>query len=295
MPVRPPRCLAPLVFAFALVAAAPAAWASFAAGPTAPLDPVHFPAVGDQDQVAAADNGTVSLFAWRDKRHDAGGDLFVARVNHAGQVLDPNGIELAAGAGAEGQPAVAWDGVHWLVAWTDVDGGTGLGTVRVERVGTDGQPADAAPTALSTPGADASHAGVAWNGALWIVVWQEVTTGGSGTVSHVVGATLDAGGNVLAGVANVSGATSDGAPAIAALGANALVAFTSGRSGHVDAYAVRVTAALPGGAITRLDASDLALSTNAAPQAEPAVAASGARLARGVARRAQPRDHRRGH
>src|SRR5512140_1615569 len=156
MSVTIPRWLAQACTMAALLALTTPARAGFGVGPTSPIDPLPFSTVGAQDQVAASDNGTVTLFAWRDTRH-GGADLFAARVTHAGQVLDPNGIELAAGPGAEGQPALAWNGTRWLVAWTDRDPGSGLATVRALRVGADGQPVDPAPLALSTPGADASH------------------------------------------------------------------------------------------------------------------------------------------
>jgi len=44
----------------ALSCAAPA-WARLGVGPSAPIDPVKFPAVRNQDQAAAADNGSVTL------------------------------------------------------------------------------------------------------------------------------------------------------------------------------------------------------------------------------------------
>ena len=81
------------------------AGAALGVGVPAPLEPVRFPAVRNQDQVAASDNGTVTLFVWRDARH-GDGDVFAARVAHDGTVLDPNGIEIAAGAGEQAEPEV---------------------------------------------------------------------------------------------------------------------------------------------------------------------------------------------
>src|SRR5258705_11777740 len=82
----------------ALLAFAVPAGAGLGVGPSSPIHPVRFPAVRNQDQVAAADNGTITLFAWRDARH-GDGDLFGARVRHEGTVLDPNGISIPPGPG----------------------------------------------------------------------------------------------------------------------------------------------------------------------------------------------------
>jgi hypothetical protein len=245
----------------ALLAAAPAR-ANLGVGASTPIDPGKFPAVRAQDQVAAADNGTISLFVWRDARH-GDSDVFGARVKHDGTVLDPNGIELAAGSGEQSEPAVAWDGTQWLVAWND------QGEIKAQRVGTSGALLDPAPIALS--GAGATHPGVAWNGALHVVVWAEA----AGNIVQVKGATLDVDGNVRAAAAVLSLGTSDVQPAIAAAGANALVAFRTSRSGNEDVYGFRVTAALPAGTITRLDVADVPLVAQTDPQEVPAVASNG--------------------
>src|SRR5688572_23337757 len=48
-------------------------------GVPVPLDPARGPAALVQDQVAAASNGTVTLFVWRDTRYGTS-DVFAARV-----------------------------------------------------------------------------------------------------------------------------------------------------------------------------------------------------------------------
>ena len=164
----------------ALCGAAPA-WARLGVGPSLPIDPLKFPAVRNQDQAAAADNGSVSLFVWRDSRH-GDGDVYAARVEHDGRVLDPNGIEIASGAGEQSEPAVSWDGSNWLVAWSD------QGSVLCERVAPSGAILDS-PTTLSGAGV-AAHPGIAWNGALHVVVWSENVA----NVSKIHGATVDDGG-----------------------------------------------------------------------------------------------------
>jgi large repetitive protein len=251
-----------VAFAFAALTLAGPARAGLGVGPTSPIDPVRFPAVRDQDQVAAADNGSVTLYAWRDTRR-GGGDIFGARVRHDGTVLDPNGIELAGGSGDESEPALSWDGTQWLLAWTDA------GEVKIQRVSASGALPDI-PTTISTGGSTASHPALAWNGAVHIAAWAELAAGNS----QVFAASIDDNGSVLAAGAALSLGTSDAAPAIAALGANALVTFNAGAPGSEDIHGVRVTAALPLGAIVRLDAADLVIVAEANGQTASAVAAS---------------------
>jgi len=245
----------------ALSCAAPA-WARLGVGPSAPIDPVKFPAVRNQDQAAAADNGSVTLFVWHDSRH-GDGDVYGARVKHDGTVLDPNGIEIAAGSGQQAEPAVSWDGSNWLVAWSD------NGAVQVGRVSPAGAILDA-PTTLSGAG-QAAHPAVAWNGALHVVVCSEDVA----NVRKIHGATLDDEGQVVAADAALSLGGSDVRPSVAAAGANALVAFETSAAGNEDIRAFRVTAALPSGVITRLDATDVALVSQSDPQEFPAVASNG--------------------
>jgi hypothetical protein len=248
-----------LAVGFGALSLAGPARAGLGVGPTSPIDPVRFPAVRNQDQVAAADNGSVTLYAWRDTRR-GGSDIFGARVKHDGTVLDPNGIELAGGSGDESEPALSWDGTQWLLAWNDG------GEVKVQRVSATGALPDI-PTTLSTGGSTASHPALAWNGSVHVAVWAELAAG----VSKVFAASIDDNGSVLAAGAALSLGTSDAAPAIAALGSDALVTFDAGS----DIHGVRVKAALPLGAIVRLDALDLVIVSEANGQSESAVAASG--------------------
>jgi hypothetical protein len=73
-----------------------------------------------------------------------------ARVAHDGTVLDPAGIDLAAGSGfgANRVPRVAWDGTNWVAGWTD-----NLGA-RLARVTPDGTLLDPGGESLPWLGVD---------------------------------------------------------------------------------------------------------------------------------------------
>lgn len=67
---------------------------------------------------------------------------FVARISHAGELLDPNGIMLRQMTGNDNYPKIAWDGTNWVAAWSDL---------YVARINPDGQVLD--PNGIHIPSA----------------------------------------------------------------------------------------------------------------------------------------------
>jgi hypothetical protein len=73
---------------------------------------------------------------WSDSR-DVDCNVYAARVTGAGTVLDTAGIEVCSAPGAQGCPAVEYDGTNFLVVWQDQrDGERDLYGARVTREGT---------------------------------------------------------------------------------------------------------------------------------------------------------------
>src|SRR5439155_16614500 len=68
---------------------------------------------------AVAFDGTNYLVAWSDERSGAYYDIYGARVNQYGYVLDGAGIPLSTAADHQVYPALAFDGTNYLAAWTD--------------------------------------------------------------------------------------------------------------------------------------------------------------------------------
>lgn len=88
------------------------------------LDPAGIEITPDHayGRPALAPNGTSTLVVWNDTRNDAYADhtdLYAARVDMEGNVLDPGGIQIAGGYGDQLLPAAAFDGANTLVAWSD--------------------------------------------------------------------------------------------------------------------------------------------------------------------------------
>ncbi|HEY6002414.1 MAG TPA: hypothetical protein VIV57_06025, partial [Anaeromyxobacter sp.] len=76
-------------------------------------------AIHDQSAPAVVFDGTNHVIAWQDLRGGIASDILAARVSPDGVVLDGSGIPVAAADGAQGAPALAFDGAYTLVLWTD--------------------------------------------------------------------------------------------------------------------------------------------------------------------------------
>jgi hypothetical protein len=190
-----------------------------------PGDDVIAPAAGRQFLPKIAQGDSLSLVVWADNRtavKDVGTliggglpgphtgsrmDVYAARMDVDGSLIDETPIVVAQGAWNQGLPEVAWNGESWLVVWT---GQTGIYTCcpkehrYAARVSVDGTVLDEpARLLVAYPDAEAAWpAAVGSDGTNWLVVWA----GRSSSTSWVVramrigpdGTILDPGGGVIA-------------------------------------------------------------------------------------------------
>ncbi len=87
----------------------------------------------DKRRPTMATDGADFLVGWEDYLQGWYSNPVVARVTHDGQVLDPNGIQLAVMSGVNNSPRLVWDGSNWFGAW---------GELYVARVDADGNVLD---------------------------------------------------------------------------------------------------------------------------------------------------------
>jgi hypothetical protein len=104
--------------------------AQFTVGPE---KAVSTPVVGSSDRVAGfggpdvvdvATNNDVLLLVWSENRSDLSTDIFAARLDDHGALLDPSGIFVATTPANEAAPRVIWTGSRFIAAWTAYDGPT---------------------------------------------------------------------------------------------------------------------------------------------------------------------------
>ena len=116
---------------------------------------------------AVAWNGTNYLVAWSDD-NSGNLDLFGARVDPSGTVLDPTGINVSSAPGDQDVPAIASNGTDFLVVWSDTRSGS-TSDVYGSRVSGAGSVLNTAGLPVSAASGDQSFPAVAWNGTRYVV------------------------------------------------------------------------------------------------------------------------------
>jgi len=135
-------------------------------------------ATGNQQYPTLEANGSTFLVAWDDLRNTAtsSNDIYAARVNSGGNVLDATGIAVTTAAETQRYPAVSSNGSDWLIAWEDRRNYSITWTdVYGARVSTAGTVLDAAGIAISALGGDELKPHLASDGADYLVIWDDGT------------------------------------------------------------------------------------------------------------------------
>src|SRR5207247_2323135 len=87
------------------------------------LEPAGIPistSPNTQQAPAIAASATEYLLVWADSRNAASGfDIYGARVDTAGALLDPTGLLISNNAAVQSEPAVAFTNGVYLVVWQD--------------------------------------------------------------------------------------------------------------------------------------------------------------------------------
>jgi hypothetical protein len=211
------------------------------------------------------------LVVWTDYAGDliAGdeGDILGARVSASGGVLDEEPIVIASEPAVELAPAVASDGVDFLVVWEDRS--TDFSDVRAARVSADGVVRDPRGINVSTSVDDQREPAVTWNGTTYLIVWEDFR---SSLDWNIYGARVTRSGFVADG-SGLAISTSNGdqrAPAVDSDGIRSLVAWQDQGPSGSDIRGVRVAAS---GVV--LDAPEVGSSATPEAQIRPDLAWNG--------------------
>jgi len=182
-----------------------------------PGDTVIGPAAGLQEQPSVAAGGAGSLVVWADARTSliplaafSGGpflspgggtmrDIYAARLDQAGNLIDATPIVVNAAGLNQGFPKVAWNGQNWLVVWMGQAGLACCPSVNIyaARVSPAGEVLDDPPIVVDT---DDTTAGLYWptvasDGALWAVAWRDLDVASG--IFTIDGARITPGGTVF--------------------------------------------------------------------------------------------------
>ncbi|MFZ1946632.1 MAG: FlgD immunoglobulin-like domain containing protein [bacterium] len=226
----------------------------------------------DQEYPAVAFGRENFLVVWQDSRVESYGyphAIYGTRVTRDGVVLDPSGIMISVAADYQAFPAVAFDGTNYLVVWqreilgpyTDLFGA---------RVASDGTVIDTAAVAISTAPYGQAHAALTFNGAQYLVVWEDMR---GGHRNDVYGARVDVDGHVVDpdGIPISTAVWHQSYPDVAFDGTNHLVVWHDQRNGaSFDIYGARL-----GTDGSVVDPDGIAISTEVDDQRNPDVVYDG--------------------
>jgi hypothetical protein len=226
--------------------------------------------IGSEKDPAIAFDGTNYMVVWQDNRSGSW-DIYGVRVDRSGTVLDPDSIAIATGTDGRYEPAIASDGMNYMVAWTEEVGDSAY-DIHGARVSAGGILLDPEALVLSTAAGSQRNPAVTFDGTDYMVVWED---GRNGTSSYdIYGARLNVGGSLIdpEGIAISTAAGGQWNPAIAFDGTNYMVAWEDGRSGSYsyDIYSARID--LSG---TVLDLGGIAVVTTRDDQRHPAISFGG--------------------
>ncbi|MEO0306203.1 MAG: T9SS type A sorting domain-containing protein [candidate division WOR-3 bacterium] len=225
-------------------------------------------ATGGQGLPSVAFDGTNYLVVWTDYRSGTYSDIYGARVNQNGTVLDPNGIAISITTHSQYYPSVAFDGTNYFVVWEDTRNNSY--DIYGARVSPDGTVLDPTGIAISTATNHQIYPSVAFDGTNYLVVWTDYRSGSS---YDIYGARVNKNGTVLDpnGIAISTATSGQGLPSVAFDGTNYFVVWEDYRNGtYSDIYGARVT---KNGTV--LDQNGIAISTATSNQRYPSVAFDG--------------------
>jgi len=135
-------------------------------------------------------DGSNYFVVWQDLRDDSS-NIYGARVDSSGNLLDPMAIVISAENLGQYQPAIAFDGLNYLVVWQDRR--SGYSNIYGARVSQTGAVLDSTGIAICTMSAYNHYPSVAFDGVNYLVVCESDDVG----IHEIYGARITPSGVVL--------------------------------------------------------------------------------------------------
>jgi hypothetical protein len=226
---------------------------------------------GPQKCPRAASGGEGFLVVWQDDRDQNGRwQVRAARVTLEGGTPDGEGVIVGGPSENEPRPDVAWAGSHYIVAWQEDRGATGVDICAV-RVSGSADVIDSAPIVVDDAAGNQDSVSLACGAGTTLIAYRH-----SSGENYIKGATVDSEGVPSPAFTIANALSTQKSPAVAFGGDLFLVAWEDHRDGgSPDIYAARVQ---PDGTVEEPDASShigVAVSYDAIAES-PSVAFDGA-------------------
>ena len=223
-------------------------------------------AINDQFFPSVAFDGTNYFVVWSDFRNGSDYDIYGARINTSGTVLDPLGIPVSSDTNAEYYPRISFDGTNYFVVWTEYTGNDSLrNDIYGVRVSPSGTVIDAQKIPVSTALYNQFCPLVSFDGANYFVVWEDERNGNY----DIYGARVSPSGNLLDldGIPISTAAGTQYSSSLTFDGTNYFVVWEDLRNGSdCDIFGTYVTTSG-----TVLDTEGIAISTASDDQSSPSV------------------------
>jgi len=225
-------------------------------------------ALGDQSSPSLAFDGTNYLVVWQDYRNNDNYDIYGARVNQSGVVLDTAGITISISEDEQEAPTITFDGTNYLVVWQDIRSGEDY-DIYCSRVNQFGVVLDPDGIAVSTAEDEQESPAITFDGTNYLVAWEDSRSGDIdiyGSRVNRSGIVLDTNGIIIS-----TAEDEQKSPSIAFDANNYLVVWQDCRSGEDDdIYGARISQT---GIV--LDPNGIIISFAASDQYTPRVAFDG--------------------
>ena len=191
-----------------------------------------------QQYPEVAFDGTNYFVVWQDYRNGSDYDIYGARIDTTGEVLDRVGIPICTEVQSQYYPTVAFDGTNFFVVWRDRRIGQDY-KVYGARVSPSGIVLDIDGIPICTTPDDKYYPKVGFNGTCYLVVWYEYY----GAPDYdIYGARVDTDGTPLdpepIPICTVS--NYQYRPSVSSDGTNFLVTWYDQRTGNYDIYGARI-------------------------------------------------------
>jgi hypothetical protein len=224
---------------------------------------VYVPAARNQAAPRIATDDTTAFVVWYDYRSNSW-DIYGARIDEDGNLLDPAGILIETCNENDPYPDVAFDGTNYLVVWHDKEGSDPYDIYGV-RVSKEGELLDDEPLVISDATGSQMNPHVAFDGTNYLVVWYDSRSGAS---YDIYGTRVAQDGTVLnsAGIAISTAVDYQYFPDVSFDGSNYMVVWQDQRSGEFDIYGSRLD---QDGIV--LDPSGIAISIASDEQNRPSI------------------------
>ncbi len=199
-------------------------------------------AANDQTLPAMAANSSLWMLVWEDRRSSANPDIYGARVDGDGRLLDTNGLAICSALQSQTLPAIAANGEDFFAAWADSRNSTTSLDIYGVFLPADGLPSASDIRIVRQAAYQQTAPSVAAYGGDYFVAWQEAVAGLTNNF-NLVGVSLADNGAVLPGSLALvnTNAYDQVAPRLAVMGGHFLVVGQGLQYGGARTVANRVS------------------------------------------------------